>query len=64
MENPKYMLSRDGKIRGEIRNMHSRKCAAEGCPGHRIHVVWPDGKKTFPCSRGCKTVNVDTLQIL
>ena len=58
------MLSRDGKIRGLIKNLHSRKCQMEGCHGWRIHVVWPDGKSTYPCSKGCKTVDQHTLQLL
>lgn len=38
------MISRDGKIVGEIKNLHSRPCPMAGCKGHRIHVLWPDGK--------------------
>lgn len=64
MENFKYMLSRDAKQKGIIKNLNYRKCSAEGCPGHRILVEWPDGKRTYPCSRGCKAVSADTLQIL
>lgn len=63
MENTKYMLSRDGNLRGIIKNMQSRKCKMEGCTGWRIHVVWPDGKSSYPCSKGCVHVSNDTLQI-
>ena len=57
------MLNRDGTIQGIIINPNSRKCAMEGCTGMRIHVKWPDGKSTYPCSKGCKEVNQETLQI-
>lgn len=58
------MLSRDGKTVGTIINLRSRRCMMEGCPGWRIHVRWPDGSNTYPCSCGCKSVDKDTLQIL
>ena len=29
-----------------------RSCRLEGCLGLRIGVRWPDGKLTWPCSRG------------
>lgn len=62
MENKKMtMLSRDGKEKGTILNLQSRRCS---CGGWRIYVRWPDGKRTYPCSRGCKTINDNTLQIL
>lgn len=64
MENYRYMLSRDGKTKGQILNLKKRKCSAESCPGYRIHVQWPDGKRTMPCSRGCKIINSQTLQII
>lgn len=60
---PKYMLSRDGTERGEIRNLRSRPCRLEGCTGVRIHVRWPDGKSTYPCSKGCRLVDPETLRI-
>lgn len=60
---PKYMLSRDGTRRGEIKNLRSRRCSLEGCNGVRIHVKWPDGKSTYPCSKGCKRVDDETMQI-
>lgn len=60
---PKYMLSRDGSQRGVIKNMNSRPCRLEGCTGVRIHVVWPDGKHTYPCSKGCTRIDEDTMRI-
>lgn len=52
-EEKSYMLSGDGKLKGEIRNFRSRRCQMEGCTGMRIHVRWPDGSSTYPCSKGC-----------
>lgn len=59
-----YMLSSDGKIRGEIQNLRSRRCSMAGCTGWRIHVKWPDGHSTYPCSKGCIAVDKDTLKIM
>lgn len=28
-------------------------CQLDGCPGRRLHVKWPSGNLTKPCSRGC-----------
>lgn len=28
------------------------KCSMHGCNGKRVHVKWPDGKLTKPCSKG------------
>lgn len=30
----------------------SRSCTMEGCRGIRIGVRWPDGKTTWPCTKG------------
>lgn len=48
-----YILSSDGKMRGEIRNPQSRPCSMAGCTGMRMHVRWPDGCSTYPCTKGC-----------
>lgn len=61
---PTRMLSRDGKKVGVIKNLRSRPCRLEGCTGMRIHVKWPDGKSTYPCSTGCERVDEDTLRIV
>ena len=63
-ENYKKMLSRDGKLTGEIKNLRSRRCQMSGCTGVRIHVKWPDGHSTYPCSKGCRVINDKTLQII
>lgn len=28
------------------------RCRMEGCRGNRVSVRWPDGRTTYPCSRG------------
>lgn len=43
--------SRDGKLRGEMTGGF-RFCRLEGCSGRRLGVRWPDGKVTFPCTKG------------
>ena len=60
----KFMLYRDGKEKGIITNMHFRKCQLEGCGGWRIRVIWSGRKVTLPCSRGCKRIDDNTLQII
>lgn len=47
----KTILSRDGKERGKPTGK-TRCCKLEGCSGIRIGVRWPDGKITWPCSKG------------
>lgn len=58
------ILSHDGQMVGRILNMHSRPCSMEGCTGVRIHVKWPDGRSTYPCSKGCKELPSGLWQIV
>lgn len=39
-----------------------RTCSMHGCTGLRIHVKWPDGKSTWPCSKAI-VVEADHLRI-
>lgn len=48
---PKRVLSRDGALVGRTTG-GSHFCRLEGCGGLRISVRWPDGKITYPCSKG------------
>lgn len=50
------MLSGDRSTIGVVLNSESRRCDMEGCTGMRQYVVWEDGKRTFPCSKGCEYV--------
>lgn len=45
------VLSRDRKLRGVLTG-GSRRCQLEGCTGRKLGVRWPDGKITWPCTKG------------
>lgn len=51
MELPRTILSRDRKQRGHPTG-GTRHCQMAGCTGLRIAVRWPDGKLTWPCTKG------------
>jgi len=38
-------------------------CRLEGCRGTRLHVRWQDGKRTYPCSKGCDLQKDGSLRI-
>jgi hypothetical protein len=38
-------------------------CPLVGCGGLRLHVRWPDGKRTYPCSKGCTQQEGGSLRI-
>ena len=38
-------------------------CRLEGCNGTRLHVKWPDGKRTYPCAKGCDVQDDGSLRI-
>ena len=39
-----------GEVGTTSGNYHD--CTMEGCRGVRLSVKWPDGKRTFPCTKG------------
>lgn len=43
--------SRSGEEVG-LTNGNWRACHMEGCKGVRLSVRWPDGRYTYPCSKG------------
>lgn len=47
----KPILDRDGTTTG-IATGSTRSCQLEGCMGIRVMVRWPDGHRTWPCSKG------------
>lgn len=51
MSKPILVFSRDGRLRGHTTG-HTKPCTLEGCRGERVRVKWPDGKITWPCSKG------------
>lgn len=48
---PRPIISRDGGTVGEVTGS-TRRCQLEGCTGEQYFVRWPDGKRTWPCSKG------------
>lgn len=38
-------------------------CNLEGCGGTRLHVRWPDGHRTYPCAKGCRTKKNGDMEI-
>ena len=52
---PTHVYGRKGtkfeNVKGEVRGA-GKACALEGCTGWRLCVRWPDGKHTWPCSKG------------
>jgi len=38
-------------------------CTIEGCGGTRLHVKWPDGRRTYPCAKGCYEQEDGSLRI-
>lgn len=54
---------RYGPERGRVVG-HGRRCRLEGCGGWCIPVRWPDGKLTWPCSKGMASVNAALWKLL
>ena len=58
------VLSRSGKEKGKVINQDVRMCRLEGCNGYVSSVRWEDGKLTYPCSKGMKQIDENTMQII
>lgn len=50
-DTPKFVYARGGTLKGRNLGATQRACF-EGCRGRRIAVRWPNGKMTYPCTRG------------
>lgn len=50
-EFPRAVLSRDGALRGTATGS-TKRCQLAGCTGRRYFVRWPDGRYSWPCSKG------------
>lgn len=48
---PRFVFARGGRLRGRLTG-GTRVCPLEGCPGARLGVRWPDGRLTWPCTKG------------
>lgn len=55
------LWSRDGRACGVVTG--TSLCRLAGCGGTRLHVRWPDGRRTYPCAKGCLTRADGDLQI-
>lgn len=53
----KKCFSREGTQVGTITGLSV--CRLEGCRGPRLNVKWADGKRTYPCLRGCTILDDD-----
>ena len=51
MEAGDKVISRD-KTEVGITTGGTRTCGLEGCLGRHLAVRWPDGKLTYPCTKG------------
>lgn len=49
-------------VAGKVTNVSG--CRLEGCSGLRLHVLWPGGKRTYPCAKGCGERPDKNLEIL
>lgn len=48
---PEFIWSRGTKKKGRTTGAWYH-CHLEGCTGIRIRVIWPNGRETWPCSKG------------
>jgi len=47
---PLLVYSRGGKVAGQVRGQ--RCCRLESCSGTQLCVLWPNGNRTWPCTKG------------
>jgi hypothetical protein len=59
---PRPVLSRDGALTGEATGS-TKSCTLSGCTGVRYFVRWPDGRYSWPCSKGIETTDDGTWRI-
>jgi len=39
-------------------------CSMAGCGGTKLHVLWPDSSRTYPCIAGCLQRENGDLEII
>lgn len=61
-EKGSVVWNRDHSISG-VTTGSQHRCQMEGCTGVRVSVSWPDGRRTYPCSKGLKTLPDNQFQI-
>ena len=60
---PEFVWNRGGKFKGRTTGT-TRRCRMEGCLGICLGVRWPDGKLTWPCTKGMKERKNGDYQIV
>ena len=55
--------SRDDKVTGVVITGNPVHCSMEGCRGVKAAVRWPDGKLTYPCSKGLASGDTTTFKL-
>ena len=48
-------------VAGVVTNVSG--CRLAGCRGLRLHVKWPDGHRTYVCTKGCDEQEDGSLRI-
>lgn len=46
---------------GKVTN--TSMCRMSGCSGCRLHILWPDGHRTYPCAKAVKGRDDGDLEI-
>lgn len=44
--------TKEGDLEAGFTTGSYHNCQMDGCNGVRLSVKWPDGKHTFPCTKG------------
>lgn len=63
-EKGQTVLSRGGEHVGVVMTGNEIHCTLEGCRGVKAAVKWPDGKRTYLCSRGLGPGKKTTFRLL
>ena len=59
----KKVYSRSGGGTGRVVGVRHEHCAACGKRMDKLCVVWPDGKRTHPCVKGCAPFGKNALRV-
>jgi hypothetical protein len=61
-EFPRDILSRDEEMTGIVTGS-TQRCRLTGCNGLQYLVRWPNGKRSWPCSKGIEETDDGTWRI-
>lgn len=59
-EEIKHVISADGKETGDVTGGR-RRCQMSGCGGVCLGVKWPDGRMSWPCTKGLVATTDKTI---